>query len=362
MKYVYKIYSKYDGFTPARIPDRLEGNGKTLRLGWKHYVDVVEPSDEIWVYFHGPHSFDNGVYARGIAEDVLYDKRAVLLRVTEYSTGKPLTAPKLSARIASVVSTRNRQVFVLPEELDAVPVCSAATTAASCQARYCASCPTWKNLPTVNHRILKIPHRLAGHVDRFAPAYWVIPNRSFLFYKPGKVIRRGVRRTSELFSRFKTGEAALAFPLALGMHRALAKARRLDFDVILPVPLSPEKAKRGELHRTLVLSRELGRLMSARVEQWLTLDKPISKRKLRTEMGYGASGFEAAYAAALSADGRLATVSSVLLVDDVCTEGSTLRVCAEATRELNPDVRVVSATAGQMAVKNAVSDATTLWE
>ena len=60
------------------------------------------------------------------------------------------------------------------------------------------------------------------------------------------MIRRGVRRSSELFYRFKTGEAALSFPLALGMHRALAKARRLDFDVIVPVPLSPDKAKRGE--------------------------------------------------------------------------------------------------------------------
>ena len=361
MKYVYKIYSRYDGFTPARIPDRMEGNGKTLRLGWKHYVDVVEPGDEIWVYFHGPHSFDNGVYARGIAEDVLYDERVVLHRVTEYSTAEPLTDPRLSARIAAVVSTRNRQVFVLPEELDATPVCNMTTTAASCMAHACASCPTWKALPTVNRRILNTPHRMNGHVDRFAPAYWVIARRSFL-YKGGKGIRRGVRRSSEVFSRFKTGEAALAFPLALGMRRALAKARRLDFDAIVPVPLSPEKAERGELHRTLALSKELGRLMSAKVEQWLTLDRPISKRKLRTELGYGASTFEAAYAEALGADGRLAKAGSVLLVDDVCTEGSTLGACAEVMRELNPDVRVVASTAGQMTVKDAVKDATTLWE
>ena len=79
-------------------------------------------------------------------------------------------------------------------------------------------------------------------------------------------------------------------------------------------------------------------------------------------MGYGVSAFEAAYAAVLSADGRLGKVGSVLLVDDVCTEGSTLGVCAEAIRELNPDIRVVAATAGQMTVKNAVKDATTLWE
>ncbi len=249
MKYVYKIYSKYDSFTPARIPSRLEGKGKTLRLGWKHYVDVVEPGDEISVYFHGPHRFDNGVYAKGIAEDVLYEERAVLLRVTEHSTAEPLTDRQLSAGIASVVGVRNRQVFVFPEELDTAPVCTMTTTAASCEAYACALCPTWKALPTVNRRILKTPHRLTGHVDRFAPAYWVIARRSFL-QKAGKVIRRGVRRSSEVFTRFKTGEAALAHPLALGMRRALAKARRLDFDAIVLVPLSPEKAKRGELHRT----------------------------------------------------------------------------------------------------------------
>lgn len=166
----------------------------------------------------------------------------------------------------------------------------------------------------------------------------------------------------QLFSRFKTGEAALAFPLALGMHRALAKAHRLDFDLIVPVPLSPDKAKSGELHRTLVLARELGRLMSVRVEQWLTLNEPISKRKLRLGKGYGASAFEAAYEGALNIDKGISRVESVLLVDDVCTEGSTLRVCAEVMRGHNPNIQIVAATAGQMTVKNAVSDATTLWE
>ena len=117
VKYVYKIYSKYDGFTPARIPDRMIGDSKTLRLGWKHYVDVVEPEDEVWVYFHGPHRFDNGVYAKGIAENVLYEERAVLVRVTQYRTDTPLTDSKLSARIASVVRTRNQQVFVPPKSL-----------------------------------------------------------------------------------------------------------------------------------------------------------------------------------------------------------------------------------------------------
>lgn len=67
MKFVYKINSSFDGFRPSCIPARLEG--KSLELGWKTYVDVVELGDEVWVYFLGPHKFVNGIYARGIVEN-----------------------------------------------------------------------------------------------------------------------------------------------------------------------------------------------------------------------------------------------------------------------------------------------------
>src|ERR1700729_2536258 len=50
VKFLYKIYSGYDGFQPARIDGRMI-DGKTLRLGWDKYLDVVEPGAEVWVYF-----------------------------------------------------------------------------------------------------------------------------------------------------------------------------------------------------------------------------------------------------------------------------------------------------------------------
>jgi predicted amidophosphoribosyltransferase len=165
-----------------------------------------------------------------------------------------------------------------------------------------------------------------------------------------------------LFSRFKTGEDALAFPLALAMHRALAKAHRLDFDVIIPVPLSPDKAEKKELHRTLLLAKELARLTDAPAREWLSLTRPVSKRRLRLGQGYGAAAFEGAYAKVLQVDPKAASTVAVLLVDDVCTEGSTLRVCSEAIHALNPDATVVAATAGQMTVRQAVADPTTLWD
>lgn len=45
----------------------------------------------------------------------------------------------------------------------------------------------------------------------------------------------------------------------------------------------------------------------------------------------------------------------VLVVDDVCTHGSTVTVIAKALRGVEPATEVVVATAGQMVVKQAVA-------
>jgi hypothetical protein len=357
MKFVYKINSSYDGFRPSRLPDRLVD--KTLELGWKTYVDVVELGDEIWVYFLGPHRFVEGVYARGIAKKVDYEGRRITLRVSEYSTDKPLTDPELSARLLHLVSIRYRQVFILPDELALAPACTLRSTADSCKMRSCGSCPAWKRLPIVDRRNLLMPHRLVGHVDCYAPGFWSIPSRSYL-YEGGRSIRAGVRQTSELFYRFKTGEEAVAYPLALATHRALAKAQRIDFDAIVPVPLSPDKAKARELNRTQELAKELGRLLKAPVRgSWLQLGKSISKKRLRVQGGLSATDFEDKYRKALVVSPSVSG-HSVLLVDDVCTEGSTLRVCADALSATGRSV--VAATAAQMAVKSVVRNPAALWE
>ena len=45
----------------------------------------------------------------------------------------------------------------------------------------------------------------------------------------------------------------------------------------------------------------------------------------------------------------------MLLIDDVCTEGSTLRACTAGLRAKNPELQVAAATAGQMTVRAAVT-------
>jgi hypothetical protein len=63
VKYLFKINSGFDGFTPSQIPTR-QRDGQ-LTLGWPRYIEALEPGDEVWVYFLGRHRFTPGVYAIG---------------------------------------------------------------------------------------------------------------------------------------------------------------------------------------------------------------------------------------------------------------------------------------------------------
>ena len=74
-----------------------------------------------------------------------------------------------------------------------------------------------------------------------------------------------------MFSEFKVGEKRYAYPLALGMYRAIHATTNTEFYLIIPIRLSPHKAIADELHRTLRLANELGRLLETPVQESLTL-------------------------------------------------------------------------------------------
>jgi predicted amidophosphoribosyltransferase len=357
VKFVYKIHSGYDGFTPRRISDRLKP-GKLLSLGgWNdRYLDVIEQGFEVWVYFHGPHSFEPGVYAKGFIQSTDPSKNTILLKVREHSTEAPLTDPPMSRRIAELVSRRYRQVFLLPEDWQAAPDCTIWNGAQSCAARECDRCPTWKALPLIKKNSFGRPHRIQDLDTRFrayVPAYWVIPSRCYLYHYP-RSIAPTIRRANDAWYKFKTGVKELAYPLALGMYEALRRdGLLLDYDCIVPIPLSPAKKGR-EIHRTLLLAQELGRLLGSEVSEALQLDKAISKRSLRTHAGYSAVHYEQAYYDTLKLATNSKPMGRVLLVDDVCTEGSTLRAAFRRLSQRYTDSEVVACTAGQMIVKSVV--------
>src|SRR5712671_228854 len=123
MKFLFKIYSNYDGFTPKQIESRLV-RGKYLKLGWGRYLDEVDVGAECWIYFHGRHVFTHGVYVKGFISKIDRSSNFVMLRVREYNKEQPLTDQETSERVADRVNTRYRQVFFWPDAWDTVPQCS----------------------------------------------------------------------------------------------------------------------------------------------------------------------------------------------------------------------------------------------
>lgn len=350
MRFAYKINSSYDRFTPAVIPERMRRN--RLKLGWKRYIEAVENGAEVWIHFRGPDRFVDGVYVKSTVRKVDLGAREVIVEVDRYSTDVPLTDPKTSEAIASVVSTRYRQVFYLPDDLLRVFSCDINGTATSCAKRRCSQCDAWPKLPLIEAAEVAVPSRLRRlGLAGFAPAYWVIARRSWPVYG-GRVVRAGIRDTTQVFKRFKIGTKELAYPLARGIAESLKKRELENADFIVPIPLSPDKAKAQELNRPLALAEELSQLIGVDVRSALSLDRPISKRALNVS----ADVFERRYAEALSCRGMRPSPTRILLVDDVCTHGSTFAVATQVIRERYPDCEIVACSAGQMTVREALAE------
>lgn len=344
MRFLYKIHSGYDGFRPRVLPERM-ADGR-LRLGWRHYIDVVEKGWECWVYFHGPHRFANGVYAEGIVDGIDLAAREVSLRVREHRTDAPITSAEESARVAEVVAPRYRQVFLWPDDWTVPPDCQPS----ACKERRCGDCATWRKLPLIAAGASEPPRRLRRSVhEEVVPAHWIVPRRCY-----ETRIAAGVRDLTRRFTAFKLGEMAYAHPFALAMFEQLRRRDLLEFGCVVPVPLSPDKAERGECHRTLELARELGRLLAVPVREMLRLSVSVSKRRMQAD-GFTVAQFEGRYREALEADVP-ADAGRILLVDDVMTRGSTAAEATRAIRAARPETAVVVATAGQMIVKEAVAD------
>ncbi len=339
MKFVYKIYSGYDGFTPLELGTRILP-GKQLKLMWNRYVDELHMRDEVWIYFHGPHSFTNGVYAKGKVSKVNYGRGIAHVKLSRYSTDHPIISPENSERVAQLVRAHGVQVFYLPEEWQPVEECTALSTADSCRNRKCEWCPLWENLPLAKY--YNRPERLTEDVAEFVTGYWAIPRRCR--YSKSR-LKKKIIWTTDIFSNFKMGLKSLGYPLALGLHRAMQARDISDIDAVIPVPLSPDKEKRKEMNRTLVLAREISKFIKSPVRRSLELSQPISKRRF-IRNGGTTSEFEQRYYKLLRTS-NLPKKGRVLVVDDVATKGSTLSMCARRIVE-NSSCEVVAGTPSLM--------------
>lgn len=352
MNFIYKIYSGYDGFQPKRIPERLTDR-RYISLGWKRYLDEVEVGDEVWVYFHGPHNFEHGVYIKGrVASIDLNAEKEVSLRVYKYDVSSPLIDHDESSRIATIVSARGRQVFLLPRDWETVSDCTIFSSGDSCSQRRCEWCATWKSLPRIQRGQVRPPPRLGNQVNAFIPAYWAIPPRCYL--SPG-TIRLSIQQASQILKAFKMGNQNLAYPLARAIFEAIHEYGLVpDFDCIVPIPLSPDKAAWGEIHRTRLLAQELSESFGIPVRQLLKLSRGISKRRMLNN-GYTYAEFERSYAGSLESEDP-GQIAHALLVDDVSTYGGTLNMASRALLAKKVELKITTAVAVQMIVKSVVID------
>ena len=346
MRYLYKINSRYDGFTPRQIPERLN-DGRFLTLGWSKYLDALNLRDEVWVVFIGGH-FEHGVYVRGLVDGIDATAGTIRIRVRDHKTAEPLTDQETSISLCKAVAVRYRQVFLWPEDQPFQEACELA----DCAGNKCLNCDLWNALPRIDQAHYRQPAILRDIT--VVPAYWIIPRRCYLYYN-SRQPTPWIAQVSQMFNAFKVGEKKYSYPFAAGMQAALNVRGLIDFDAIIPIPLSPEKAAAQEFNRTAELSYHLGRLIGIRAKSYLSLASPISKRRMLTQ-NYTVAEFRRNYAEKLQSDLRIANLSRVLLLDDVITTGSTLAVAAAAIRAVNPAIDIVVVAAGQMVVKKVVAD------
>ena len=347
MRFLFKIYSGYDGFRPAVIERRMDGG--LVPLKWPVYFDDAEKGAEVWIYFHGPHKFENGVYIRGRIQRRDPLTSTIYLHPTEYSLKEPLSDPATSEEVAATVQTSRRQVFFFPPSLAPTPDCDLHARATTCLSRLCQDCDRWQQLPTIVDNSFRIPERIKKEPGlKFRAGVWVIPSRC---YRRNASIPKGVQNTSNLFYRFKVGDEAIAFPLAALIDRAIRMDSDIDLDTInaiIPVPLSPNKVALKELHRTRALATQLGELTRIPVLDAVSLQESISKRRLIQDERWTMAQFEHRYRSLLQVVNEIANLRSVIVIDDVATRGSTLRCMVRALRTVNDELEILAVTAGQM--------------
>ena len=324
-------------------------DGGLIPLKWPVYFDDAERGSEVWIYFHGPHRFENGVYIKGRIQRRNHQTSTVYLHPTEYSISTPLSDPETSEQVAEAVQTRFRQVFFFPPSLVPVPDCDLHARATTCSSRLCQDCDRWQRLPIIVDNSFDMPERIRTERQlKFRAGVWVIPSRCYL---RNASIPAGVHDTSNLFYRFKLGDGAVAFPLAAFIDRAIRTDEGVDLhsiDAIIPVPLSPHKIALNELHRTRVLAERLAELTRVPVLNAVSLRESISKRSLIQDEQWTIAQFEQRYRSLLDVVAEVANLRSVVVIDDVATRGSTLRCICRALRTVKHDLEILAVTAGQM--------------
>jgi ComF family protein len=124
------------------------------------------------------------------------------------------------------------------------------------------------------------------------------------------------------------GHHFLADPLSELLHEAWCDGFSIGADLAVPVPLHPARQRDRGYNQAALLARAFGRRTGVEIEPRLLRklrNTPPQARRSRAER---LTGLSRAFLARPEVKG-----AEVLLVDDVCTTGATLRACAAALRK-----------------------------
>jgi ComF family protein len=107
------------------------------------------------------------------------------------------------------------------------------------------------------------------------------------------------------------------------------RATQVPGEMIVPVPLSAERLRERGYNQAALLARGLAELTNKAF-------RPQALQRVRhtvSQVGLSAEARRANVVGAFVADSRAVRGRAVLVIDDVCTTGSTLVACAEALRQ-----------------------------
>jgi ComF family protein len=112
---------------------------------------------------------------------------------------------------------------------------------------------------------------------------------------------------------------------ALGslLVEALEVRGDLAFDALVPVPMDPRKERRRGYNQAELLARAAARRLSIACDAALLTKRGDHETQSRLTRRERAANVKGAFSASPAVKGK-----SLLLIDDICTTGATLRACA----------------------------------
>jgi ComF family protein len=137
----------------------------------------------------------------------------------------------------------------------------------------------------------------------------------------------GAARTAVLTLKFRSGRYLV--PLMGELLRAELALRPLQVDLVIPVPLAPQRLRKRGFNQATLLANEVGRAVDATV----TTDT-LSRQERRAQSTLKASDRLSNLAGAFVCPKQAEVAGKrVLLVDDVVTTGATVSACADTLAE-----------------------------